>query len=103
MRTFRLAFSVAAGFAAAVCAQAQEVGTGSRVVLVCPDRSPRMADIELAVSAGHMRVSQAGQRHMLERTRSVCAAGLSAVTLVAPADAQLAPDTALASEPAKQP
>ena len=70
------ALSLIAGVAATACAQAQEVRPADKVVLICPDRSPRTADIELAVKAGLLRASEPIKRQMLERTRSVCAAGL---------------------------
>ncbi len=101
MNTHRFALLLVAGVAASACAQAREVRLGDKVVLICPDRSPHMADVDLAVKAGHLHASPAVQRQMLERTRSVCAAGLSAVTLVAPVDTHLAADTALAAEPSK--
>ena len=97
MNPHRFACLLVAGVAACACAQAQEVRLTDKVVLICPDRSPRIADIDLAVKAGHLRASDAVKRQMLERTRSVCAAGLSAVTLLAPAGSQVAPDTALAA------
>jgi hypothetical protein len=98
MKTHRLAFFLVAGVAAAVSAHAHEGAPAGKVVLVCPDRSPRMADIELAAKTAHFDVSQAVYRQMLERTRSVCAAGLSSVTLLAPANPLPAPDIALASD-----
>jgi hypothetical protein len=98
MKTHRLAFFLVAGIAAAAAAQGQESRTGGKIVLACPDRSPRTADIEYAVKVSHMHVSQATSRQMLERMRSVCAAGLSVVNLQAPADPLLAPDNALASD-----
>lgn len=102
MNTHRFTCLLVAGVAACACAQAQEVRLTDKVVLICPDRSPRMSDIELAVKAGHLRASEAVRRQMLERTRSVCAAGLSAATLLAPARSQVAPDTALAAQMTKE-
>jgi hypothetical protein len=58
----------------------------AQIQLVCPDRSPRMADISLAVSRGHYQATQAERNRMLERVRSVCAAGLSVVSLIPPDD-----------------
>jgi len=98
MKTHRFAFLLVAGIAAAAGAHAQESRTGGKIVLACPDRSPRMTDIEYAVNVSHMHVSQATYRQMLERTLSVCGAGLSVVTLIAPADSLVATDTALASD-----
>jgi hypothetical protein len=100
MNIHRIACLLVAGIAA--CAHAQEVRQAERVVLRCPDRSPRMVDIDLAVTVGHLRASDAVKRQMLERTRSVCAAGLSAATLRAPPDSQFASDTALAARLAKE-
>ena len=98
MKTHRLAFLLVAGIAAAAGARAQESRTGGRILVACPDRSPRMADIEYAVKTSHMQVSQATQRRMLERMRSVCAAELNVVTLLAPTDPLIATDSALASD-----
>jgi len=98
MNTHRFAFLLVCAVAASAGAQAQEVRLTDKVVLLCPDRSPRMSDIDLAVKAGQLHVSDAVKRQMLERTRSVCAAGLSAVTLLAPAGSRAAPDTALAAQ-----
>jgi hypothetical protein len=98
MKTHRLVYILVAGIGAATVAHAQESRTGGKILLSCPDRSPRMADIEFAVKVSHMHVSQATQRQMLERTLSVCGAGLRVVTLIAPADPSVAADTALASD-----
>jgi len=98
MKTHRFAFLLVVGIAAAAGAHAQESRTGGKFVLACPDRSLRMTDIEYAVNVSHMHVSQATYRQMLERALSVCGAGLSVVTLIAPADPLLAPDNALASD-----
>jgi hypothetical protein len=98
MKTHRLAFLLVAGIAAAAGAHAQESRTGGKIVLACPDRSPRMTDIEFAVNVSHMHVSQATYRQMLERARSVCGAGLNVVTLLAPTDPLIATDSALASD-----
>ncbi len=98
MKTHRLAFLLVAGIAAAAGAEAQESRTGGKIVLACPDRSLRMADIEFAVNVSHMQASQATYWQMLERARSVCGAGLSIVTLLAPADPLIATDNALASD-----
>lgn len=99
MNTHRFTSLLFAGVAACACAQAQEVT--DKVMLICPDRSPRMSDIDLAVKAGHWNASEAVKRQMLERTRSVCAAGLSAVTLLAPARSQVALENALAAQPVR--
>jgi len=101
MNTHRFTSLLFAGVAACACAQAQEVRLTDKVMLICPDRSPRMSDIDLAVKAGHWNASKAVKRQMLERTRSVCAAGLSAVTLLAPARSQIAPENALAAQPVR--
>ena len=91
MKTYRLAFPAAICLAAIASAHANDV---ERVALVCPDRSLRMADIELAANAAHWKPSQDQSVQMLERARSVCAVGLSVVTLRAPTpfvrDAELA-------------
>ena len=92
MKTQRLAFFAAVLSAAIAPAQSNEI---DKVTLVCPDRSLRMSDIELAVNAAQWKPTRAQATQMLERARSVCAAGLSAVALHAPE--QLAPEGALAS------
>lgn len=98
MKTNRLVCLLVAGISAAVLAHADEAQTSGKVILMCPGRSPRIADIELAVGIAGLRASEAVRRQMLERARSVCAAGLSAVTLLAPPDRSLASDRALAAE-----
>jgi hypothetical protein len=102
MNIHRFACLLVAGVAACTCVHAQEVRRPDKVLLICPDRSPRMADIDLAVAIGRLRASEAVKRQMLERTRSVCAAGLSAATLRAPLDSQFASDTALAARLVKE-
>jgi hypothetical protein len=85
MSTRRIALLLAAGFAISGLACAHESGT-DRVVLMCPDRALRDSDVDLAVSAAGMQASTAVRQQMLERARSVCAANLSRVTLIAPRD-----------------
>lgn len=94
MKIRRIAVLLATGFAVAGFANAREARNG-QVVLMCPDRSLRSGDIDLAVDAADLRASPAVRRQMLERARSVCAANLSRVTLIAPIDA----DAALADNP----
>lgn len=84
----RIAFLAAFAIALGNVAHAHDDATISNVALVCPERSPRMADIDLAAKAAHWQVTQADSRRMLERTRSICAAGLSVANLPAP-DAQI--------------
>jgi hypothetical protein len=86
MSTRRFAFLLATGFTVvASFASAHEARTG-QVVLMCPDRSLRASDIDLAVAGARLQASPAVRRQMLERARSVCAANLSRVTLIAPLD-----------------
>lgn len=87
-----------ASIAAATSAQALESRPAAQIQLVCPDRSPRMSDISLAVSRGHYRATQAERNRMLERARSVCAAGLSVVSLIPPAGSRFADDRSLVSD-----
>lgn len=86
-----------ASIAAASSAQALESRSGAQIQLVCPDRSPRMSDISLAVSRGQYRATQAERNRMLEHARSVCAAGLSVVSLIPPANPRIADDRGLVS------
>jgi hypothetical protein len=95
----RFGFLIAVGIALSSGAHAHGDAIVSKVALVCPDRSPRMADIDMAVKAAHWQATDADHRRMLERTRSVCAAGLSVANLPAPnpelaADGKLVSDTA---------
>ena len=85
MKACRFALISLVFCAGASSAQALEPQPAAQIQLVCPDRSPQMADISLAMAAGHYAASQAEQNRMLERARSVCAAGLSVVSLI-PAD-----------------
>jgi len=96
MSTRRFAFLLATGFAVAGFANAHAARSG-QVVLMCPDRPLRSSDIELAVDAGNLQATPAVRRQMLERARSVCAANLSRVTLIAPLDSNIAADNAVAA------
>ena len=96
MSTRRFAFLMAAGLAFTACTEAHAT-TNGRVVLMCPDRSLRHGDIDLAVNASGLRASPAVRRQMLERARSVCAANLSRVTLVAPYESDGATRNSVAS------
>jgi hypothetical protein len=92
----RFAFLMATGLVFSACAEAQQAPSG-RVVLMCPDRSLRGGDIDLAVTAGRLQAAPALRRQMLERARSVCAANLSRVTLIAPNDASAGTRNSVAS------
>lgn len=85
MNAYRLTAFAFAAIASATSAGAIERPAG-QIQLRCPDRSPRMEDISLAVDQGHYPATQAERNRMLERARSVCAAGLSVVSLIPPAD-----------------
>jgi hypothetical protein len=97
MNAYRLAV-IAFAFAGAASAPALEPEPATQIQLVCPDRSPRMADISLAMAAGHYLATEAERNRMLERARSVCAAGLSVVSLIPPEDLRLAEDGTLVSD-----
>ena len=86
MSTRRFDFLMAAGLVFTACAEAHQPASG-RVVLMCPARSLRASDIDLAVTAGRLHAAPALRRQMLERARSVCAGNLSRVTLIAPNEA----------------
>jgi hypothetical protein len=98
MNANRLVLIAFASIAGAPCAQALEPQPAVQIQLVCPDRSPRMSDIALAVNSGRYQATQAERNRMLERARSVCAAGLSVVSLIPPDDLRFADDRALVSD-----
>lgn len=84
MNARAFAHLIAVGFAVSNFAHANDAGAIGRVALVCPDRSLRTADIELAAQAARWSLSPTATQQMLERARSMCAAGLTAATLTAP-------------------
>ena len=84
MNLRRYAFLLVAGIATAMSARAHEGPAAGKIGLVCPDRSVRTSDIELAARAAYWRVSPGQTLQMREHARSVCAANLSVATLLAP-------------------
>jgi hypothetical protein len=98
MNVYRSIVVAFASIIGAAPAQALEPQPAVQIQLVCPDRSPRMSDITLAVSTGYYRATQAQRNRMLERARSVCAAGLSVVSLIPPNDVGFANERALVSD-----
>jgi hypothetical protein len=98
MKARRFALFAFASAAGAVSAQAFEPQPAAQIQLACPERSPRMSDIELAVRSSHYPVTRAERNRMLERARSVCAAGLSVVSLIAPTDLNSADGRSLVSD-----
>jgi len=91
MNAYRLVAFAFAAIAGATSAGAIERAAG-QIQLRCPDRSPRMDDISLAVDQGHYPATQAERNRMLERARSVCAVGLSVVSLIPPSDMRFVHD-----------
>jgi hypothetical protein len=91
MNACRLTVFAFAAIASATTARAVEQ-PAAQIQLRCPDRTPRMSDISLAVKQGHCPATQAERNRMLERARSVCAAGLSVVSLIPPSDMRFMDD-----------
>jgi hypothetical protein len=100
MSTHRIAVIAFVSLVGAASAQAFEPQPAAQIKLRCPDRSPRMSDIELATNLGHYPATQAERKRMLERARNVCAAGLSMVSLIPPTDLRFADDRGLVSDTA---
>jgi hypothetical protein len=86
MNLRRYAFFVVAGIATTMSAQANEGPAAGKIALICPGRSVRNADIEMAAKAANWRISPEQALRMREHARSVCAANLSIATLLAPED-----------------
>jgi len=97
MNAYRLATFAFAAIASATSAQALEHQAG-QIQLRCPDRTPRMSDISLAAEQGHYPATQAERSRMLERARSVCAAGLSVVSLLPSTDMRFTDNGKLVSD-----
>ena len=97
MNAYRLIAFAFAAVAGASSAGAIERPAG-QIQLRCPDRSPRMDDISLAVDQGHYPATQSERNRMLERARTVCAAGLSVVSLIPPTDMRFTDDGTLVSD-----
>jgi len=97
MNAYRLIAFAFAAVAGASSAGAIERPAG-QIQLRCPDRSPRMDDISLAVDQGHYPAPQDERNRMLERARSVCAAGLLVVSLIPPADMRFTDQRTLISD-----
>jgi hypothetical protein len=91
MNAYRLTIFAFAAVASATSARALEQ-PAAQIQLRCPDRTPRMSDISLAVEQGHYAATRAERNRMLERARSVCAAGLSVVSLIPPTDIRFMDD-----------
>lgn len=98
MNAYRLAVIAFASACATSAPALEPEPAATQVQLVCPDRSPRMADISLAMAAARYPATEAQRNRMLERARSVCAAGLSVVSLIPPEDLRFAEDGALVSD-----
>ena len=97
MNAYRFTAFAFAAIASATSAQALEQPAG-QIQLRCPDRTPRMSDISLAADQGHYPPTQAERNRMLERARSVCAAGLSVVSLLPPGDMRFMDDSTRVSD-----
>jgi hypothetical protein len=97
MNASRLTAFAFAAMASATSAHALEHQAG-QIQLRCPDRTPRMSDIALAANQGHYPATQAERNRMLERARSVCAAGLTVVSLIPPTDMRFTDDGTLVSD-----
>lgn len=97
MNAYRLAV-IALACDAATSTQALEPEPAAQIQLRCPDRSPQMADISLAMAVGHYKATEAERNSMLERARSVCAAGLSIVSLIPRDDPQFGKAGTLVSD-----
>lgn len=97
MNAYRFTAFAFAAIACTTSARALEQPAG-QIKLVCPDRTPRMSDIFLASMKGHYPATQAERNRMLERARSVCAVGLSVVSLLPSGDAGSTNDRALVSD-----
>lgn len=97
MNAYQLIAFAFAAIASSTSAEAIERPAG-QIQLRCPDRSPRMDDISLAVDQGHYPATQTERNRMLARARSVCAAGLSVVSLIPPVDMRFTVDGKLISD-----
>ena len=97
MNACRLTVFAFVAIASATSAQALGQPAG-QIQLVCPDRTPRMNDISVAAKQGNYPATQAERNRMLERARSVCAAGLSVVSLIPPTDMRFTNDGTLVSD-----
>ena len=97
MNAYRLIAFAFATIASATPAGAIERAAG-QIQLRCPDRTPRMSDISLAVEQGRYPATLAERNRMLERARSVCAVGLSVVSLIPPSDMRFMDDRTRVSD-----
>jgi hypothetical protein len=85
MNAYRIAALALASLTGMHAAHALENPRVAKIVLACPDRSPRMADVELAMSTAHISTTAGERRRMLEHARSLCAENFTVVSLIPPA------------------